>query len=212
MLNYKFSPSERGETEELKISYNDFEKNGLYYIAMKAKNSNKESDLSPVVEVYISNRETTDAPDKGGDETKVSKTSPKTIGLIVGLIVGLIILIIIIYVVIYVVIVKPKRKKQQKEKENPIYDRPKRTENKELNPINFVSADTLMKHHNEKVKAKTENKEPPIFKEEDFENRNIQPRNESSASSDDQEQESSHKNPRNGQPFPPKSPKRITPV
>lgn len=180
---------------------------------MKAKNSNKESDISTIVEVYISNREPTDAPDKETDETKTSKTSPKTIGLIVGLIVGLLILMIIIYVVVYCVIVKPKRKKQQKEKENPIYDNiPKRTENKEINPINFVSADTLIKHHNEKVKAKTENKEPPVFKEEDFENRNFQPTNESSASSNDQEQESSHKNPRNGQPFPPKSPKRITPV
>lgn len=179
---------------------------------MKSKNSNKESDLSTIVEVYISNRETTDAPGKDEDESKISKTSPKTIGLIVGLIVGLIILMILIYVVIYFVIVKPKRKKQQKEKENPIYDRPKRTENKELSPINFVSADTLIKHHNEKVKAKTENKEPPIFKEEDFVNRNIQQTNEPSTSSSDQEQESSHKNPRNGQPFPPKSPKRITPV
>ena len=178
---------------------------------MKAKNSGKESDLSTIVQIRVPARETTEAPDNEDGKIKAGKTKPEVIGLVVGIIVGLIVLIILIYIVIYFVIVKPKRKRKQKE--NPIYEpTSKRTENQVLNPISFVSADTLIKHHNEKVKAKSENKEPPIFDEKDFEDRHSQPTNEPNASSNDQEQESNNKNPKNGQPFPPKSPKRITRV
>lgn len=179
---------------------------------MKAKNTNKTSDLSNVIEISIPEGAITDNPDgddKNIGNTKKGRTSNETIGIIVAIILAVIVLIILVYLAIYFVVVKPKRKAN---KENERDEAPTARDNNAMNPINFIPASTIMEHHNEKTRAKLENKEPPIFKEEDFHDRNSQPTNESGEGDSISNAQSDKVN-RNGQPnLPPKSPKRTTPV
>lgn len=220
-FSYTESPKKRGENEKFEIKQDEFEKKGLlYYIAIKAKNHNKTSDLSNIVEIFIPDGETTTEPDGDDkDKTKQSGTNPKTVALIVGLIVGLVILIIVVSLAVYFVVVKPKREEEKERntedgkkegKDNLGYGSSTKVDHNSLNPITFVSADTLIKHHNEKTKAKTENKEPPIFKEDDFEDKNSRPKNGPNVSNIDQQPHSSNKRPGIEPPMPPKSPKRTT--
>lgn len=223
VLKYEESPQNRGEDEKFEINYDEFEGSGLYYIRMKATNSRKSSDLSNVIEVFIPDEQITTTPktdDPDGEKTKLGRTSPKKIGLIAGLIVGLIVLLVIISIAVFFLVVKPKRKEERKQKDkqkdNPIYESSSKVENNTLNPISFISADTLIKHHNEKTKAKLENKEPPIFVEVDFEDRREEgikgssSRNESDGTNNMKQFGNSTEIASNHQSLPPKSPKRTT--
>lgn len=193
---------------------------------MKAKNSNKKSDLSNIIEVFIPEMKTTDAPEEEKD-TKKASVNNKTVGIVVGVIVAVIILIIIVYIVVYSTIVKPKRKKEREEREERVKEEKERKEriarereardNNALNPISYIPASTIMEHHKEKTRAKLENKEPPVFTEEDFVDRKISPTNETGEGSSNNDQQMMNRDSKNDAlkhngALPPKSPKRTTPV
>lgn len=213
-INCTTIPQERGLPETCEVDYSNFENSMQAYIAIKSENDKTTSDTSNIIEVFIPDIQTTTEPEKE-KENKVSKgtANTKLVGIIIGVILGLIVLVIIIYSIVYFAVVKPKRKQENKRKtENRVNQITNSTsQSHQLNPINSVSVDTLIRHHNEKERAKSENKPQPIYKEEDFEDNStsrVEPQKNLGLPENTEVQRDS----RNVEVRPPKSPKRTTNV
>lgn len=186
-------------------------------MAMRAKSeTGKTSDISNIVEVFVSDTEQITTEEN--KETKISSPSKETVGIVIGVVLAVIVLIIIIYLVVYFLFLKPKRKEEKKERRNPeVRKQTSATENNvqnssssnHVNSINYIPADAIIKNHREIQQAKAQNKAPPVFKEEDFVDRNSSASNESGDTAEPGYSQV-RKTPKDKEPLPPKSPKRTT--
>ncbi|XP_035223910.1 calcium-activated chloride channel regulator 2-like isoform X2 [Stegodyphus dumicola] len=178
-LDVNLQPKLRGGIEKTEIEINNaFNENTVYYIAIRSVNSNNQSsETSNIVKLLIPElfRSTTLSYEitTTRDTSKTGETN-KIIGIVIGIVVLVIVLIICIYLAIYFCVLKPKRKEEEMEEArkrkiqqltNQNSKEDSQTENHVLNPLNSIPADVLVKHHNEVVNAKIENKNPPIFDE-----------------------------------------------
>ncbi|KAG8191063.1 hypothetical protein JTE90_008377 [Oedothorax gibbosus] len=171
LLENSLEPKFHGSEETLEIKLDNFERSKLYYVAIKSLNIlRQESDLSNVLEFFFP--EDTDATkiDDGTTTdpsvTKQSMSDKKVIGIFIGVLVLVIVLIVAVYLFVHFFVRKPRRKRETTNKENGGVNR-----NATSPPIslNSIPADVILKHHNEVVSAKSQHKDPPIFKEENLE-------------------------------------------
>lgn len=167
-LENTISPRSQGSEETWEIKLDSFEKNRMYYVAMKSSNTlGQESDSSNVLEFFVpEDTDVTGTPTDPTVDKNQSGVDKKTIGIVIGVLVLVIVCVVAVILFVHFVVKKPRRKKEAANKAEGGNSR-----NATSPPIsmNSIPADVILKHHNEVVSAKSQHKDPPIFKEENLE-------------------------------------------